>query len=86
MKYVAENFVDYSIIETAKKYGFVIDVIFCRDCPYFEPNGIQTDPAITRGWCRYYSDEDTSDGNFPHYFRTDSENFCNGDNLTERKI
>lgn len=82
MKYIHENFVSKDEIETAEMHEHVINVRFCRTCPLFEPDRIQYDPNITRGWCRrmsYY--EPILDNELPHYVYVNSNSFCNDDDV-----
>lgn len=74
MKFIPENFVSYDEIATSNDLGVTINVQFCRSCPFFQPNGIQPEKSITRGWCARLSDEE-----LPHYIRVTSNDFCNED-------
>lgn len=58
-----------------------INVRFCRDCPFFEINGIQPDRDNLRGWCKRLSFE--GEGKYtPHYIRVDSNSFCNENHIS----
>ena len=73
MKYYSE--------ETLRDYPFelesflkrhseeAINVRFCRDCKFFECDGIQPDPNIVHGRCLHLSEE-------PPFVRVDSTDFC----------
>lgn len=81
MKYVYEDFVDQEDIASAEGQGFTINVRFCRDCPFFEINGIQPDRDNLRGWCKRLSFE--GEGKYtPHYIRVDSNSFCNENHIS----
>lgn len=58
--------------------GTTIDVQFCRDCKYFEPNYWQdvTYPEDV-GWCRRLSYTDTYDDETPYYIYVTASDFCN---------
>ena len=81
MKYIYEDFVDQEDIASAEGQGFTINVRFCRDCPFFEINGIQPDRDNLRGWCKRLSFE--GEGKYtPHYIRVDSNSFCNENHIS----
>lgn len=56
-----------------------INVRICRECPMFEPNGIQPDKGVCHGWCRRLSNEDV-----PYYVRVDDNDFCNEDKIGDK--
>jgi len=81
MKYIYEDFVDQEDIASAEGQGFTINVRFCRDCPFFEINGIQPDRDNLHGWCKRLSFE--GEGKYtPHYIRVDSNSFCNENHIS----
>ena len=55
-----------------------INVRFCRDCPYFDINGIQPDKGVIHGICLRLSDDA-----FHHYIRVKDSSFCNEDDINE---
>jgi len=58
-----------------------INVRRCRDCPFFEIDGVQPYQDVTRGWCRRLSFE--GEGKYtPHYIRVDTNSFCNDDHAS----
>jgi len=60
-----------------------INVRLCRDCPFFEIDGVQPFQDVTRGWCRRLSFE--GEGKYtPHYIRVDTNSFCNDDHASRR--
>lgn len=54
--------------------GYELKIRFCRDCKYFECDGIQPEPGVIHGRCLYYTTE-------PPYLRVTDKNFCNEDNI-----
>lgn len=58
-----------------------INVLFCRDCPYFQPYYWQIDSSIVNGWCKRLSYYETLDGETPYYVNVNSNNFCNKDDI-----
>lgn len=76
MRYIYDEFVNSEEIMSAEGQGFAINVRFCRDCPLFEPDGLQPDPSITKGFCHRMSDEDV-----PFYVDVTSNSFCNEDEI-----
>ena len=82
MKYVNEEFVNEEEMMSAEGQGYVIKVRFCHACPLFEPDRIQYDPNVIRGWCRrmsYY--ESILDNELPYYVYVNSNSFCNEDDI-----
>lgn len=81
MEYIHNVFVDNEDILLARKQKRTINVRFCRTCPFFQINGVQPVPGITRGWCQRLSFE--GDGKYtPHYVHVDSNSFCNDDHAS----
>ena len=78
MRYIYENFVSKEEIEMAEMHEHVINVRFCRDCPYFDINGIQPDKGVIHGICLRLSDDA-----FHHYIRVKDSSFCNEDDICE---
>ena len=82
MKYIHEEFVEEDEIMSAEGQGYTINVRFCRTCPLFEPDHIQYDPNVIRGWCRRMSNyEPILEGEWPHYVYVNSNSFCNEDDI-----
>ena len=82
MKFINPKYVAADWVSFAEENNGVINVRFCRTCPLFEPDRIQYDPSITRGWCRrmsYY--EPILDNELPHYVYVNSNSFCNEDDI-----
>jgi len=81
MEYIYNAFVDDDAIASAEGQGYTINVRFCRDCPFFEIDGVQPFKDVTRGWCRRLSFE--GEGKYtPHYIRVDTNSFCNDDHAS----
>lgn len=81
MEYIYNAFVDDDDIASAEGQGYTINVRFCRDCPFFEIDGVQPYQDVTRGWCRRLSFE--GEGKYtPHYIRVDTNSFCNDDHAS----
>lgn len=53
-----------------------INVRFCRDCPYFDINGIQPDKGVIHGICLRLSDDVLH-----HYIRVNDNSFCNENDI-----
>lgn len=62
-----------------------INVRFCRDCPFFEYDGIQPDEGVKHGWCRRMSYYKTFDNDWPHYVHVNDNSFCNEDDIGEEE-
>lgn len=76
---VKQGWASYAQLEKASTKP--INVRFCRDCPFFEINGIQPDPNNVRGWCKRLSFE--GEGKYtPHYIHVDSNSFCNENHIS----
>ena len=63
-----------------------INVRFCRDCPFFEPNGVQPDLPLRRGWCRRLSDEEPYGAKYPYYVHVTTNDFCNEDSIEDEVL
>lgn len=81
MIYIPETSVNNEDLASAIGQGYAIKVRFCRDCPFFEIDGVQPYQDVTRGWCRRLSFE--GEGKYtPHYIRVDTNSFCNDDHAS----
>lgn len=81
MKYYGEEFlIKNGFTNRAQlfKYPDDIHVRFCRDCPYFDINGIQPDKGVIHGICLRLSDDASH-----HYIRVKDSSFCNEDDIND---
>lgn len=57
------------VMNTIDIFCTPINVCFCRNCKFFECDGIQPDPNIVHGRCLHLSEE-------PPFVRVNSSDFC----------
>lgn len=74
MKYYSEKELKEEVL-TDEEFKYIkdnctpINVHFCRDCKFFECDGIQPDQNIVHGRCLHLSEE-------PPFIRVNSTDFC----------